>query len=96
MLEDVLNKINEEKRIGRHMVAASHNNRRISEMFSRNKGGQEKLHEEVAVQNKSAFFTLNDFLDDLESSLSLSEKEEESIHIVEEHLVQTALPFSRV
>ena len=67
MLDDILTKMNEEKKShklgGTSLVNAVRDNKKINEMFE---GVNQKQSKVVnADPNKSAFFTLNDFLDDL-------------------------------
>ena len=84
-LDDVLNRMNEEKKHSRGVNNALLNNKRISEMFSR--GKKQEGDEDVKKQNpsKSAFFTLNDFLNDLDEdndqdSESKDERRGDNLH----------------
>ena len=79
MLDDILNKMNEEKKShklgGASLVNAVRDNRKINEMFE---GAQSKVVN--ADPNKSAFFTLNDFLADLNDPSEKSSKDEGEEH----------------
>lgn len=84
MLDDILTKMNEEKKShklgGASLVNAVRDNKKITEMFE---GAGKKQASKVvnAEPNKSGFFTLNDFLEDINddpSEKSLKEAGEES------------------
>ncbi len=83
MLDDILTKMNEEKKShkmgGASLVNAVRDNKKINEMFE----GVNKSKGVNADPNKSAFFTLNDFLDDLNdpSENSKEEGEEHKFYI---------------
>ena len=85
-LEEVLSRMQEEKKHSRAVNKATANNKRISEMFAREKPKTKQV-------NKSAFVTLQDFLDDMEDeSLSAHSSSNDS----EPKLLQTALPYARL
>lgn len=63
-LDQVLQRMQEEKKHSRAVNASTQNNKRISEMFGREKPAESKN------LNKSGFVTLNDFLNDMDDVLS--------------------------
>lgn len=80
MLDDILTKMNEEKKShklgGASLVNAIRDNKKINEMFE----GVNQKSKVVNDPSKSAFFTLNDFLDDLNDPSEKSSKEEGEEH----------------
>lgn len=63
-LEEVLSRMQEERKHSRGVNRATANNKRISEMFAREKPKTKQV-------NKSAFVTLQDFLNDMEDDDSV-------------------------
>ena len=78
MLDDILNKMNEEKKShrlgGASLANAVRDNRKINEMFE---GAKQPSKMANAEPSKSGFFTLNDFLEDLNDPSEETSKEED-------------------
>ena len=77
-LDEILNKMNEEKKShkqgGAAHAAAIRDNKKITEMFE----GQPKSKvTNAADASKSGFFTLNDFLDDMSDTSSKPSNEDQ-------------------
>ena len=78
MLDDILSKMNEEKKShklgGASLANAVRDNKKITEMFE---GAHQKQSKAVnGDPNKSKIFTLNDFLDDINDPSEKSSKDE--------------------